>query len=211
MASPAWRPFRSHRPPPYPYKQQSREMMLPSLEAPVLITANPGINLITRSSPRGWGSEAPRGITSCPRLLGRLVLLACWPFSGSPALRPSPAPSRRPTLLSFFPCRALALGVQVSGCLAPGNVQPSVGTGSSVAGEAYLGLAGGSRESCELWDWQAWGWTSEKAPQPDLGEVGRGRLVEPSVRPPSRLPFCLPWVKSLSDPWLVCSVARESA
>lgn len=86
MASPSWGPFCSlllH----FPCKQPSREMTHASLGAPFLATANPGINLITRSSLRGWGSEAPRGITSCPRLLGRIILPG-----RSPRGPPTPAP-----------------------------------------------------------------------------------------------------------------------
>lgn len=84
--------------PHFPYKQQGREMTLPSPEALLLINANPGINLITRSlSPRGWASEAPCGITSCLRLLGRLFLPGCQALPRVPVLlvlQPTPHPCR---------------------------------------------------------------------------------------------------------------------
>lgn len=69
-----------------------------SLGALFLTTANPGINLITRSSPRGWGSEAPSGITSCPRLLGRVTL------PGSQALRGLPPLPEKAHLAATLPC-----------------------------------------------------------------------------------------------------------
>lgn len=101
MASPSWGPFCSHRLH-FPLKQPSREMTHASLGAPFLATANPGINLITRSSLRGWGSEAPRRITSCPRLLGRIIL----PGSQAPGgLPPLPQKAR---LAATLPCRRTA-------------------------------------------------------------------------------------------------------
>lgn len=84
-------PSAVNRPPytplPCPFAQPSgQEMTLPSLLAP-LITANPGINLITRLSPRGWGMEAPHGIP---------VAQGCWGGLGSQALPAVPSPHRPP-------------------------------------------------------------------------------------------------------------------
>ena len=116
-------------------------MTLPSLLAP-LITANPGINLITRLSPRGWGMEAPHGIP---------VAQGCWGGLGSQALPAAPSPPPRLEGPPGSPPQGTCSdppGDQMSGSLALGSMHRLVwgaedrdsGEGSRGAGEVCPGL-----------------------------------------------------------------------
>lgn len=187
-------------------------MTLPSPSAPPLITANLGINLITHSSPRGWGSEAPGGITRCLRLLGRIRTssLGARPFP-SVSCPPAPPPQGPPLILSCSVPR-------VTRCPAPWVLagcrgwfgQLSVWPGSGVAEEASPGLAGGASNADKLQEWEGWrvgAGVLERPPDRSWEKGPEGGWLSPLSGLPSQPPFCLSWIKSFSDVsgW-VCNV-----
>lgn len=138
-------------PPPQPYPPAAKPVMtLPSRSVLLLITANPGINLITHSSPRGWGSDAPVR-SRVPRLLGTDPPRS-QALPGVPCPPRPPCPERPLLIPSRYRVPARSHGDQ---CPAPWLLatcrtwfgQLSVRPGSGVAGEAYPRLAGGSLRS----------------------------------------------------------------
>lgn len=192
LASPARGPFRSQPPPytplPCPSAQPSgQEMTLPSLLAP-LITANPGINLITRLSPRGWGMEAPHGIP---------VAQGCWGGLGSQALPAVPSPHRPPPdlrvhlALMLLHRRAPALTPWVTRCPAPwpwaactawfGELRiESVGRGPTGQGrfiQDFEEAASSLVKLSRVGQARSWAWGSGKVPGPELEDVGRGWVM----------------------------------
>lgn len=84
-------------PPPHPPAavKPGKGSSLPAGSTPCY--CKPGINLITHLSPRGGGMEAPRGIVSCPRLLGRIVHPGSRALPGVPC-PPALAPATNPDL-----------------------------------------------------------------------------------------------------------------